>query len=112
MLPLLQLTDDPAEAGTRRPVRPSPRFIEFQGVDGGETTYYVYVEQKVLCELKQFPKALIVWFVCHYIFNLEYAKPVKDVCLFFQEFIFDLVDTSKKTSTYLTVSSGIMAFCT
>lgn len=29
-----------------------------------------------------------MWFISHYIFNLEYAKPTKDIALFFQKFCF------------------------
>ena len=76
------------EAGKRKPLRPSPRLIAFQGVEGeGETIYYLYIDLRVLCGLRKFSKALIMWFFSFYIFNLEYAKPLREICLFFQEFV-------------------------
>ena len=47
-----------------------------------------------------------------YVFNLEYEKKVKDVAVFLQEFVFGLPDTSgtKKSASYLTITSDVQAF--
>ena len=63
----------------------------------------------VLFSVSSFSRVFMLWFTCHYVFNLEYAKQVKDVALFFQEFIYNLPKKSKgnKNATYLTVTSDI-----
>ena len=48
-----------------------------------------------------------------YIFNLEYDRNAKEVCLFFQEFVFGLRSNAcKKTSTYMSVTTDIQGFAT
>ena len=107
---LLQVTDDPDIICTRAPLRTAPRIACFSNEE--EQTYYLFIEHKVLCTVSLFTRALMLWFMCYYIFNLEYAKQTKDVCLFFQEFVFDLPEKSKtsKTATYLTLTSDIASF--
>ena len=53
-----------------------------------------------------------MWFIMHYVFNLQYAKPVKEVGLFLQEFVFTLPESGSKnkTSRYLTVCSDISKY--
>lgn len=54
-------------------------------------------------------KALLIWFISHYVLNLEYELKVKEVALFFQ-FICNLQATGaekKKNATYLSVTSDI-----
>ena len=106
---LLQVTDNPSEVAVRAPPRNSPRFAGFMNV-GGESSYFIFVEQKVLYQISSFSKALLVWFCVHYIFNLEYCKLAKDVALFFQEYVFGMPDRSKKSATYLTVCSDIQSY--
>ena len=108
-LSCVQVTDDPSEVAKRAPPRNSPRFAGFMNA-GGESSYVIFVEQKVLCHISSFTKALILWFSIHYIFNLEYCKQAKDVALFFQECVFRLPDRSKKSATYLTVCSDIQSY--
>ena len=63
------------------------------------------------CASHVFSQALMLWFIAHYVFNLEYDAKVKEVALFIQEFIFKLPATSglkrQKTATYLTVTTDI-----
>ena len=103
------MTDSPEEVGKRPPSRNSPRFVCFTD-DNAEPTYFVYVEQTVLCQVSTFVKALIIWFVSQYVFNLEYAKCAKDAAVFIQENVFMLPQAGAKTSTYLSLSSDIMTF--
>ena len=53
----------------------------------------------------------MLWFIGHYVFNLEYCPHVKEIALFFQEFLFKLPATStmkrQKSATYLTVTTDI-----
>ena len=74
------------------PVRNAPWIGEFSAEDGN-LMYFIFVEQKVLCSVNSFVKSLFIWFSLFYIFNLEYGKNTKDVCLFFQEFVFGLPET-------------------
>lgn len=107
---LLQMSTDPESVGNEISSRNTPFIAEFNG-DDCETVYFLYVEQFPLCSTCSFTKALYLWFSFYYIFNLEYAKILKDLCLFFQEFIFGLPDNCiKKTSTYLSVSTDIQAY--
>ena len=107
------MTDEPDEVGRRNPPPPrsAPRFVCFKGVDGGDSTYFIYIEQNLLCQLRTFNMALVVWFASHYVFNLEYVKSLKEVAMFIQEFVFCLPDNIKKSATYLTVCSDIQSFC-
>ena len=65
----------------------------------------------MLCVCHSFSHALMLWFISHYVFNLEYAIQVREVAMFVQEFVFGLPTTSgmkrHKTSTYLAVSTDI-----
>ncbi len=47
-------------------------------------------------------------FALFYVYNLQYDKNVKDVCLFFQEFVFGLPSNlCKKISTYMSITTDI-----
>ena len=101
------MTDDPDDECTRMPLRAAPRIAGFP--QGDETiSYFLFIESKVMFSVRSFPKALMLWFSFHYIFNLQYCKQAKDVAMFFQEFVFGLPEKSKnKSATYLTVTSDI-----
>ena len=55
-----------------------------------------------------------MFFFLHYVFNLEYAKQVKEVALFFQEFVSRLPATANdrrhKNATYLAVTTDIQKY--
>ncbi len=54
-----------------------------------------------------------MWFSLFYIFNLEYNKNTKEVCLFIQEFVFGLPSSSQKKlphNYYLSVTTDIQGF--
>ena len=79
--------------------------------------YFVIIEQKVInggpgAIIRDFSKAIMMWFVSHYVFHLMYDKTIKEVALFIQEYVFGLSDTQsiKKSATYWTVSTGIKNF--
>ena len=104
------MTDDVDEIMSRNPPRTAPRVAVFQGADGGQTDYFIFIEKAVLCEVNTFTKAIMFWFVSHYVFNLEYEKWLKDVAMFFQVFVFGLPAGTKKSALYLTVTSDLHAF--
>jgi hypothetical protein len=92
------------------PHRNNPWIGEFSAEDG-DLVYFLFVEQTVLCTVNSFVKALFLWFALYYVFNLEYEKNSKDLCLFFQELVFGLPDNlCKKSSTYLSISTDIQHF--
>ena len=105
-----QMTDNVDEIMLRDPPRMAPRVAAFQGADGGHTDYFIFIEKAVLCKVNTFAKAIMFWFVSHYVFKLEYEKRLKDVALFFQEFVFGLPAGTKKSALYLTVTSDLHAF--
>ena len=93
------MSRDPESVANDVPARNTPWIGEFTA-DDGESIYFIYVEQTILCSVSVFTRALFLWFSLFYVFNLEYAKVSKDLTLFFQEFIFGLPDnTCKKSST-------------
>ena len=105
------MTDDPKTVACDQK-QTAPRFVSF---DGGEASsqYFLFVESIIITELPTFSEALILWFIAHYVLNLEYEKKIKEVALFFQEFIFDLPATAadkKKSATYLSVTTDIVKF--
>ncbi len=69
--------------------------------------YYVFVEQRVLCQCDTLIDALLVWFCSHYIFHIQYHKYYREAALFIQEFIFELPDPCKKSANYLSMSTEI-----
>ena len=75
----MQQTDDPAEVAARLPARPEPRFLAFPGE---EPQYFIIVENEILCICRSFSYAIMVWFISHYVFNLEYSIKVREVALF------------------------------
>lgn len=104
------MSDVPESVAAAEPKRNAPWIGEF-AVEDGDTVYFIFVEQKVVCTVNSFPKSLFVWFSLFYIFNLEYDQNTRNVSLFFQEFVFGLPAGSacKKTSTYLSVTTDIQS---
>lgn len=104
-----QIADDPADMAKKGKTS-APFVVCFQDVDG-VGTYYICVEKKVLFgDVRSICKSLAFWFSLHYIFNLEYNKAISDFALFYQEFVFGLPASIKKSATYLTVTSDVQSF--
>ena len=105
------MTDDPLEVATRNPQRTAPRFASFEGEDTSQ--FFIFVDKIVLTQSNCFAKALMLFF-SHYILNLEYAKQIKEVALFFQEFVCNLpataMDKRLKNATYLSVTTDIQKY--
>ena len=100
------MSTTPEQAAAEDPPRNTPRIAEFE-VEDGTPNYFGFVEQSVLCQASSFCKAVFYWFSAHYVFNLEYDKHVKELALFFQEFVLGLPSNCKKTATYLVVTTDI-----
>ena len=69
--------------------------------------YFIIVEQFVVCEVSSFVQALFLMFSCYYVFNLEYPKHVRNVMLFFQDYIFCHPDSESRPANYMAISSDI-----
>ena len=83
------MVEDPEDIAIRNPQHNAPRFACFYNEDDG-AQFFIYVVNKILTTTSSFTKALICWYIVHYVFNLEYPKQLMEVCLFFQECIFGL----------------------
>ena len=82
--------------------------------NGEEPQYFLYVENRPMFFISNISRAIVLWFILHYIFNLEYCSHVKSVAMFIQEFVFSLPVTSflkhQKSATYLTVTTNLQNF--
>ena len=108
-----QMTDDTNEVAIRHPLRSAPRIAGFSGDDLCQ--YFLYVESVTVTQVSSFSNAIMDWFCLFYVLNLEYSVKVKEVCLFFQEFVFQMPATTaykrQKTGTYLTTTTDIQKYC-
>ena len=52
------MTDDVDEIMSWDPPRTVPRVAAFQGADGGQTDYFIFIEKAVLCKVNTFAKAI------------------------------------------------------
>lgn len=105
------MCENPDEIAKRPPKRSAPRIACFLG----ETPqYFLIVEEKVLFSVASLSRAIIFWFVIHYVLNLEYCSCIKSVAFFIQDFVFKLPTTSfmkqQKSVGYLTVTTDIQKF--
>ena len=107
-----QMMDNPQEVAEREPSRVAPHFSSFKGQNTSQ--FFVFVDNLVLTQCTTFAKALLACFFSHYVLNLEYAKQVKEVALFFQEFVCKLpavaADKRQKNATYLSVTTDIQKY--
>ena len=102
------MEDDPQDVATNSK-KPTPWIACFQsGLN--EPTYFLIIERNIVADTKTFSKAVVVWFLSHYIYNIEYAREIKEVATFFQEFIFTLPSQEKKSANYLSATTGIKSF--
>ena len=60
------------------------------------TEYFVICEQKVFCEVPNLKMAFFVMVSCYYCFNLEYPEAAKWMFFFFQDYILEQPDRTKK----------------
>lgn len=103
------MCDDPDEIAKRSPKCLAPRIACFLG----ETLqYFLIVEEKVF-SVASLSRAIIFWFIIHYVLNLEYSSCIKSVSFFIQEFVFKLPTSfmkQQKSIGYLRVTSDIQKY--
>ena len=74
------MSDDPEEVAVRLPLRTAAHI----GCFNAESPHYFwFVEDKAVLSVCVVSKAIMVWFIMQYIFNLKYCAHVKLVSLFF-----------------------------
>lgn len=89
---------------------PTPLIACFQ-TGPSQLSYFIFIEHVIVTQrLTSFSSALFVLFATFFIYNLEYTKEVADVASFIQELIFLLPCKRRKTTTYLTATTGIKSF--
>ena len=98
-------TTENAAAYKKNPVRNQPWIAAF--LDESRSKYIVVCETKRFCKVFSLQSALFAVFSLYYCFNLEYPDAAKWIYQFFQDFILEQPDCSKKTATYLAVTSDI-----
>ena len=98
----LQAMDTPERACSQPPQRTQPRIAALSGEGGMQ--YFIICEQRKAPSLDS---AIFLTVATYYCYNLEYPAPVKGVLNFFQDYILDQPDSSKKTATYLATVSDI-----
>ena len=98
------------------PARNGPRIIAVTNpacTDCEESNVFLMIEQMSICEVS-FTMGLLLWFVAHYIFNLDFCPQNALVCRFMQEVVFQIPQEkdkkSDKTSSYLAATTGIIKF--
>ena len=105
------MTEDP-DVVSNNSKYSAPRFAGFIGDE--EAQYFLFVESKIITQTSSFNTALLLWFCLFYTLNLEYPKPVTEVCIFFQEFVFGLPSSTAyrrfKSVTYLSVTTDIQKY--
>ena len=71
------------------------------------TEYFIVIKRKLICKAIYLKANFFIDFCCYYCFNLEYPKEAKGVYYFFQDFVLEQLDRSKRTATYLSLTSNI-----
>ena len=87
---IIQDSTDTEEAASAAP-RNSPHIIELAPSED----FFISIEQTIICQVSSFTKVLFLWFVVHYLFNLQYHKYAQGFATFMQEFLFGLPSTEK-----------------
>ena len=82
----------------------TPRVVNIGG------SFFLIVEQDVLCDVDDLSEAVFLWFAIHYVFNIQYNKVLNNVGLFFQDNIFECSDATKRTATYNSIVGDITQF--
>ena len=93
------------EACKKPPQRTQPYIIATFGEEN--TQYYVVGEQQVICKVTTLPLALYITFSTFYCFNLEYPPKAKSLFHFFQDYICEIADNTKRSGNYHAIASDI-----
>ena len=106
------MNDDIADVASECSRYTGPYFIGFYREDGS-AQFFLYVEGVVLTTSHSFSEMLMAWFSSFFVLNLEYMVEVLEVCLFFQESVFNLPTGSykkAKSGSFLSITTDIRKF--
>lgn len=101
----LQCTETPEQVASEPPTSNSSQIAAFVGEEMKQ--YFVIVEQRVLCQVPSFQLSLFISFSAHYVFHLQYPKPIKNVMFFLQDYVLAIPDSLRRPATYLATASDI-----
>ena len=104
-IPILQVTETPERVCKETPTRNALKIAVFIGEEPQQ--YFLLIEQNILCQVPSFQLAVFIMFSAYYAFHLEYAGLVKNVLLFFQDYVPSFTDGQCRTATYLATLSHI-----
>ena len=90
---VLQGTDNISDICSKLPVRNQPRIAAL--VDDLVTEYLLFVNKKFFAKFLSLKMVLFIVFSC-YCFNLEYPGTAKWIFVFFQDYILEQPDNTKK----------------
>lgn len=77
-------------------INQSEPYVLVTGKPGSENTqFFIVCEQAILLESKSVCDALVDVIATYYVFDMAYPKAVSGVLLFFQHFVFNLMDKQK-----------------
>ena len=102
---VLQGTDNISDICSNLPVRNQPRIAAIVG--DLVTEYLLFVNKKFFAKFPSLKMVLFIVFSCYYCFNLEYPEAAKWIFVFFQDYILEQPDNTKKSATYLSITSDI-----
>lgn len=100
---LFQIAEKPETAA--KEYHNSPRVASFISTECAQ--YFVFAENDIICEVNSLSAAVITFFSCYYVFHLIYPKEIKNVLLFFQDYLLQRPDSQKRSATYLAVAADI-----
>ena len=93
------------EACKKPPLRTQPHIVATIGAE--DTQYYIVCEQQIICKVTTLPLALFITFSTFYCFNLEYPPKAKSIFYFFQDYICEIPDNTKRSGNYHAIASDI-----
>ena len=69
--------------------------------------FFVVCKQKPLCKVPSLEVGILLAFAAYYIFNLEYPKEIWGLMTFLQDYILQVTDNLKRSTSYLSISTDI-----
>lgn len=72
-----------------------------------ESSFFVIVEDEVVCELNDFCTALIHLIGAYFIFDIVYPNVMRSLLLFIQHYVFLLNDSQKESSCLIEIVSSL-----
>lgn len=85
-----------------------PHILEiFDTEEEIASQYFIVVEQQLTCECGKVSSVLLSLIALHYVFNIEYCRPVQDFFHFFEDQVLKIKNKVKRSCTYTTTLAAI-----